>query len=148
VPHTELERIILNSAMVYSVRAHAGKDTRETWSEDQVREGFKDYDAMSVGCHGAPGKGRGDIGKGLRPEPPNLAEVSQQWSRAQLFWIIKNGIKMTGMPASGPTHQDEQIRNVMGFVRRLLQMSAEEFEAMEEQLGTSPEHGLEHHHDG
>ncbi|MGH6795126.1 MAG: c-type cytochrome [Methylocella sp.] len=141
-PPTELERIILSSAMRYAVRAHAGKDTRETWSDDQVRQGFKDYDTMCVVCHGAPGKERSDIGKSLRPEPPNLAEASQQWSSAELFWIVKNGIRMTGMPAFGPTHQDEQIRNFVGFVRRLPQMSAEEFEAMEEQLGTSPEHGL------
>ena len=41
----------------------------------------------------------------------------QEWSSAELFWIIKNGIKMTGMPAFGPTHQDEQIWNIVGFVR-------------------------------
>jgi mono/diheme cytochrome c family protein len=143
VPHSALERVILNSAMVYSVRVHAGKESREAWSEEQVRDGFKEYDAMCTVCHGAPGKERSDISKGLRPEPPNLAEVSKEWTNAQLFWIIKNGIKMTGMPAFGPTHKDEMIWNIVGFVRRLPQTSAQEYKAMEEQFGISPEYG--HH---
>jgi mono/diheme cytochrome c family protein len=145
-PHTELERVILNSTMRYSVRAHAGKELREAWSEDQVRKGFKDYDDMCIVCHGAPGKERSYINKGLRPGPPNLAETSERWSSAELFWIIKNGIKMTGMPAFGPTHQDEQIWNIVGFLRRLPQTSAQEFKAMEEQFGKSPEREQDHHH--
>ena len=64
---------------------------------------------MCVVCHGAPGKEPSYIRQGLRPEPPNLAESSKRWGGAELFWIIKNGIKMTGMPAFGPTHQDEEI---------------------------------------
>jgi mono/diheme cytochrome c family protein len=144
VPHSALERVILNSAMVYSVRAHAGKESREAWSDEQIRDGFKEYDAMCIVCHEAPGKERGDISKGLRPEPPNLADVSKEWTNAQLFWIIKNGIKMTGMPAFGPTHKDETIWNIVGFVRRLPQTSAQEYKAMEEQFGISPEYG--HHH--
>jgi mono/diheme cytochrome c family protein len=138
VPHTELERLILNSTMHYSVRAHAGEDSQKSWSDGQVREGFKEYNDMCIICHGAPGKERSKIGKGLRPEPPNLAETSRHWNNAQLFWIVKNGIKMTGMPAFGPTHQDEEIWNIVGFVRRLPQLSAEDFEAMETRLGTFP----------
>ncbi|PWB89080.1 cytochrome C class I protein [Methylocystis sp. MitZ-2018] len=146
VPHTELERVILNSTMRYSVRARAGKELREAWSEDQVRKGFKDYYDMCVVCHGAPGKERSYISKGLQPEPPNLAKTSDRWSSAELFWIIKNGVKMTGMPAFGPTHQDERIWNIVDFVRRLSQTSAQEFMAMEKQLGKSPEHEQDHQH--
>ena len=145
VPHTELERVILNSTMRHSVRAHAGKELREVWSEDQVRRGFEEYNAMCIVCHGAPGKERSYIRQGLQPEPPNLAESSERWSSAELFWIIKNGIKMTGMPAFGPTHQDEQIWNIVGFIRRLPQISAPEFKAMEERFGKSSQREQDHH---
>lgn len=121
-PHTALVRVILNWTMRNSVRVHAGNESPETWSEDQARKGFKDYDAMCVICHSAPGKERSYISKGLRPEPPNLAETSERWSSAELFWIIKNGVKMTAMPAFGPTHQDEQIWNIVAFIRRLPQL--------------------------
>ena len=60
-------------------------------------KGFKDYDEMCIVCHSAPGKERRPISKGMRPQPPNLAKASTQWTNAQLFWIIKNGVKMTGM---------------------------------------------------
>jgi mono/diheme cytochrome c family protein len=53
---------------------------------------------------------------------------------------------MTGMPAFGPTHQDERIWNIVDFVRRLSQTSAQEFMAMEKQLGKSPEHEQDHQH--
>lgn len=144
-PHTALERIILNSAMHYSVRAHAGKELRQSWRDDQIRNGFEDYDDMCVICHGAPGKKRGYIGKGLEPQPPKLAEAVEKWNSAELFWIIKNGVKMTGMPAFGPTHEDERIWNIVGFVRRLPRMSAQEFEAMERERGKSQEREHDHH---
>jgi len=55
-PHTDLERLILNTAMRNAVRARAGKELRRVWSEDQVRKGFQEYDEMCVVCHAAPGK--------------------------------------------------------------------------------------------
>jgi mono/diheme cytochrome c family protein len=146
-PHTDLERLILNTAMRNAVRARAGKELRRVWSEDQVRKGFQEYDEMCVVCHAAPGKKPSYIRQGLQPEPPNLAEASKQWSDAELFWIIKNGVKMTGMPAFQPTHQDEQIWDIVGFVRRLPQTSAEDFKAMEKQFGESSEREQRLHHE-
>ena len=143
-PHTELERVIFSSTMRHSVQARAGKESREVWSEDQVRSGFEEYDKMCIICHAAPGKEHSEIRKGLQPEPPNLAEAAKQWTAPELFWIIKNGVKMTGMPAFGPTHTDEKIWNIVGFVRRLPQTSAQEFKAMEERSANSSQQEPEH----
>ncbi len=110
-------------------------------------KGFKDYDEMCIICHSAPGKERKAISKGMRPEPPNLAETSKRWTTTQLFWIVKNGIKLTGMPAFGATHGDDEIWNIVGFVRLLPEMSADTFRAMEveyESAGRNEEQG--HHH--
>jgi hypothetical protein len=88
-PGTELERIFLNSTMRYFVRAHAGKDTR---NGARIRCGKASRTTMlcvsSATMH-------------LAKNAAILAKASRQWSSAQLFWIIKNGIKMTGMPAFG-----------------------------------------------
>jgi mono/diheme cytochrome c family protein len=147
VPDTAAEFEILHSIMQNSVRMHAGtEEERETWSEEEIRKGFKDYDEMCIICHSAPGKERRPISKGMRPQPPNLAETSKQWSSAQLFWIVKNGVKMTGMPAFGSTHTDEQIWNIVGFVRRLPQISPNEFRTMEAKYGSTGEHEEERHH--
>ena len=140
VPHTGFERLILSNAMLYSVRSHADQDVTRTWNEDQLREGFREYKEMCIYCHGAPGKDASDIGKGLRPEPPDLAKTSNRWNNAVLFWIIKNGIKMTGMPAFAPTHGDNAIWNIVGFVRRLPRLSAAEYEKMEQESRELHEH--------
>lgn len=58
---------------------------------------------MCATCHGAPGKDPGEIGLGLTPQPPRLEEeASLVWSAQEMFWIVKNDIRMTGMssPAS------------------------------------------------
>ena len=72
-------------------------------SEEEIREGFRFYNEACVYCHGAPGKDPTDIGKGIDPEPPYLPDVVARWSGGELFWIAKNGIRMTGMPAFGST---------------------------------------------
>ena len=141
VPHTALERTILATVMFYSVRSHAGSDVDKSWNEDQIRLGFEEYDAMCIHCHGAPGKEASEIGKGLRPAPPNLAETGQRWNNAELFWIVKNGIRMSGMPAFAPMHTDDTLWNIVGFVRDLPRLSAEDYRGMQQ-----PKEPHEHHH--
>ena len=48
------------------------------------------------------------------PRPPDLAKTAQDWSTGELFWIVKHGVKMTGMPAFGPTHSDERLWTIVG----------------------------------
>ena len=135
-PASGFEHLILHSTMVDSVRAHAGNEVRKEWSKEDVKDGFKEYDEMCIICHAAPGKERSKIGKGLEPQAPDLSKAEKGWTNAQLFWIVKNGIRMTGMPAFGRSHPDPVIWTIVGFVRRLPQISAQEYEAMEAQLRT------------
>ena len=81
--------------------------------------GINDYEAMCVGCHGAPGKSPGPIGLGLNPPAPDLQKSAQRMSPAELFWVTKHGIRMTGMPAWGATHDDSAIWPVVAFTSRL-----------------------------
>src|SRR5215471_7796221 len=91
VPETGFERMLLGNIMSFSVRTHAGPDVSKTWNHDQMHEGFQQYNEMCVYCHGAPGRDASEIGKGLRPPPPNLAEAARRWDNSELFWIVKNG---------------------------------------------------------
>ena len=66
-------------------------------------------------------------GQGLNPGPPPLEiEKVQKRTEAELFWIIKNGIRMTGMPAFGLNHSDEEIGDIVRFVRHLPKLTDEE----------------------
>src|SRR5688500_20399506 len=82
---------------------------------------------MCVASHGAPGVERGILGKGINPEPPALAVEAGEGSDSELFWIIKNGIKMAGMPAFGATHTDEQLWGILAFLRQLQDLSPQEY---------------------
>ena len=66
----------------------------------------------------------------MNPEPPNLAELPERPAPNELFWAIKNGIRMTGMPAWGKSHSDEAIWELVAFVEQLPGLSSAEYNTM------------------
>lgn len=102
-----------------------------------LADGAAHYVPMCAGCHLGPGAEDTEIRRGLYPQPPNLAQPSGHdgghdhsdlpQSAARQFWIIKHGIKMTGMPAWGTTHDDQAIWGLVAFLQKLPAMSPEEF---------------------
>lgn len=143
-PHSELTNAMLHTVMRYSVKAHANGIAAPPLDDPALIErGFGDYREMCQVCHGAPGVDPDEAGKGLMPRPPDLARTAGQWSDAELFWIIKNGVRMTGMPAWGPTHDDARLWSIVAFVRRLPSMSARDYRALGEKArgrDMHPEH--------
>ncbi len=69
-------------------------------------------------CHGSEGKGNGKLGKALNPRPRNFtcSDSMKHVSPGQMFWIIKNGSKGTGMVAHGKTLKDRQIWDVVKYI--------------------------------
>src|SRR3546814_20083354 len=63
----------------------------------------------------------------MRPKPPALAHAAQGWSLEEVNWIVDHGIKMSGMPAFGGTHEEATIWNIAAFVKALPEMSAEQY---------------------
>lgn len=146
-PHSALEDWLLHTTMEQSVRARAGSiGAPAPFTQQQVLAGSGDFNAMCVTCHGAPGRERGEVGKGLLPQPPALSRAADRWDREELFWIIKNGIRMTGMPAFGPTHSDEALWNIVAFVQTTRGMTPEQYRALVAQASQSRgahSHGME-----
>ena len=137
-PHAPLTAYVLSTTMDNSVRYHA-KDIRPPPLDDSqmVMEGFRHYREMCAGCHLAPGMESSEIRQGLTPEPPKLQEVAAEWRPAELFWLIQNGVKMSGMPAWGQTHSDAKIWDIVAFLEKLPQMSAEQYQEMGQTSGTA-----------
>ncbi len=98
-----------------------------------VETGFVRYNKMCAECHLAPGTGTSAIRAGLNPRPPVLARVVSHTPPAELFWIIKNGIKMTGMPAWGQTQDDASIWTIVAFLEKLHTMTPAEYRAMQKE---------------
>jgi mono/diheme cytochrome c family protein len=102
---------------------------------DLIRTGLIEYHEMCVVCHGAPGVPISPAGQGLNPSPPLLADESTRGEAGELFWITKNGIKMTGMPAFGVSHSDEEIWAIVAFMKRMGDLSPEEYQKMVVEAG-------------
>ena len=100
-----------------------------------VQEGFEHYHEMCTGCHLAPGMDSSEIREGLNPQPPILAKLVPHSSPARLFWVIKNGVKMTAMPAWGGSHTDQMIWAMVAFLEKLPTLTPEQYRAMEKQFG-------------
>jgi mono/diheme cytochrome c family protein len=95
-----------------------------------IVQGFVHYNEMCVSCHGAPGINPGEMAKGLYPKPPMFYKSNNMPDPDESFWIIKNGIKMTSMPAYGPTHTDQKIWAMTDFLlNKMNKMSPEEYQA-------------------
>jgi mono/diheme cytochrome c family protein len=104
-----------------------------------LRVGFDHYQEMCVTCHGAPGIEASEARVGLNPEPPLLTKVASKIPTREMFWVIKNGIKMTGMPAWGPTHSDDKIWAMVAFVKTLPDMSPKKYKMMQQRYASDAE---------
>lgn len=148
--HAPVVRWTLATVMENSVRDHAeGVRVPPLSDSTLLQSGLHHFGEMCVTCHGAPGVERSEIGKGLLPEPPELSRVVPQWTSAELFWIVKHGIKMSGMPAFGVTHDDRELWGIVAFLRRLPELSPQEYEALRqtmERAGGGGTHGHAHEH--
>lgn len=127
-PHSRLGEFFLRTVQVRSVARRAAAVPTHVVPTDIVPPGGAvAYREMCVSCHGAPGVVRSEIGAGMMPRPPDLSQAAPRWSDRELFWIVKHGIKLAGMPAFGPTHHDDELWDIVTFVRTLPTLSAREY---------------------
>jgi mono/diheme cytochrome c family protein len=116
-PHTSFTFWLTHETMIHSVRRQARSiEAPARFSGDQLVAGFCEYEAHCVACHGAAGVGRQQWVSGLEPSPPYLLDIHQQFSRKELFWVVKNGIKMTGMPSWKNEMSDQEIWSVVAWL--------------------------------
>jgi mono/diheme cytochrome c family protein/ketosteroid isomerase-like protein len=128
-PHSSLVFGVLDSARERSIEARVdGIQVPSLDDPDRVRRGAGNYDAMCAKCHLAPGMNPTELSAGLSPTPPNLAKDAPA-DAAEAFWIIKHGIKSTGMPAWGKHMEDQYIWDVVAFLRKQPSLSAEQYQA-------------------
>jgi len=137
-PHHPLTYRLLEFARERSiaVRASELKPPIDLRNPQRVRRGSGNYEAMCVGCHLSPEAADSEIRKGLYPVPPRLADKPEvardpQFGQARQFWIIKHGIKASGMPAwSRGGMEDDAIWDLVAFLQKLPEMSAADYRAL------------------
>jgi mono/diheme cytochrome c family protein len=95
-----------------------------------ARAHFADHCAI---CHGNDGRGETEIGQGLYPKAPNMREDdTQKLTDGELFYIIENGVKLTGMPAwgTGSPESEQDSWHLVHFIRHLPQLTEDELDEM------------------
>jgi len=117
---------ILQSVRDRSIRERS-RDLRPPNLNDPqlVLKGAGQYAAMCTGCHLVPGKENSEIREGMYPQPPNLSKLSVDPRDA--FWAIKHGIKMSGMPAWGASHDDATIWSMVAFLQKLPELTPQQY---------------------
>jgi cytochrome c553 len=116
-PHTSLTQWVTEQTMTHSIRSHAKHiEAPARFTAPQAARGLCEYRAHCVACHGAAGVPRQLWAGGMEPKPPYLLDATHRWRPRELFWIVKNGIKMTGMPSWRDEMSDAQIWDVVAWL--------------------------------
>lgn len=135
--HTAFGRWALDTTMHQSVERRAARITSPELTPAMLRAGAASYKTMCQHCHAGPGVSRATWAQGMLPRPPHLTEAATEWDANEIFWIVKNGVKMSGMPAFGESHDEPALWNIVAFVKALPAMPPEQYSA----LGQTGHHG-------
>jgi cytochrome c553 len=123
--HFAVTNALLTFGMRNSVKTHAlGIKAPQTYSDDQSTLGAAHFQSGCAYCHGAPGMPASPIAQSMLPPPPDLSKSEQDWRDRELFWIVKHGIKYTGMPAWVAEQRDDEVWAVVAFLKRLPTLDA------------------------
>jgi cytochrome c len=163
VPHWSITFDILEKARDQSISYHSKGIVALSLNDPKMEDaGFHHFRDTCRLCHGAPGIASSEFAQGLYPSPLDLAssDLHQEMNDSEIFWIIKNGLKMTGMPSFGVTHSDQEIWDIVAFIDRLSTLQPDQYKAIvkeadqrDEQHNESGEkaghgHGTHHQHGG
>jgi cytochrome c len=145
-----MEAFVARNARHMAIPGNARKTQNPVLDSPEIqreaRLHFADHCAI---CHGNDGSGDTPIGSGLYPKPPDLRKPeTQELSDGELFWIIENGVRFTGMPAfsnngnhdhAGGNHTNDDSWKLVHFIRHLPHLTVAERVEMEHYNPKGPE---------
>ena len=118
-----LHWVMQNSVRTYSMTI----ETPDLSNPGLVHRGAGHYETGCAPCHGSPAKPQDLSVAQASPPPPTLNHVNEKWRPKHLFWIVKHGIKFTGMPAWVALDRDDEIWSMVAFLREQPSLSAERY---------------------
>lgn len=139
--HSSFGRWAFDTTFHRSITARAADTEPPSNLAAMVEQGATEYKEMCQHCHGGVGVERDEWARGMRPRPPLLKERAAEWEPKEVFWLVKHGAKMTGMPAFGSTHEDETLWGIVAMVKELPAMTPDRYAALGEHPSTDASHG-------
>jgi cytochrome c553 len=129
--HWPVTAWLLHFAMRNSVETHAMPVEAPPLADPAlVERGAGHYETGCAPCHGAPGSPANRIPQNMLPEPPYLPAVVSEWSPEELFWIVKHGLKYTGMPAWPAQNRDDEVWAMTAFLLKSPDLSRRDYAAL------------------
>ncbi|MBK8908528.1 MAG: c-type cytochrome [Rhodospirillales bacterium] len=126
--HWAITSWFLHFSMRQSVETHAlGIEAPALDDPGMVLRGAGHYATGCAACHGAPGQPQSPVALAMTPPPPVLAETLHKWEPEELFWIVRNGVKMTAMPAWVAFGREDEVWAMVAFLLRLPDMEPAEY---------------------
>jgi mono/diheme cytochrome c family protein len=131
IPHTQPVFWLMTTVRERSIAVHATGVVVPPDLTDPKRlaTGAGQYAEMCSGCHLAPGMKRTEISRGLYPRASELRRGSRL-TPAEEFWVVKHGLKMSGMPAWGVSHDDELLWDLVAFLRKMPELTADQYQTL------------------
>lgn len=115
--HSSLEAKIMPVVLHASIARHASGDTNPiSVNEENLKAAVGTYKEFCARCHSTPGGDPSVYGQSFYPQAPQLLEGRPNYTDAQLFWLIKHGIRNTGMPAWGAMLSDDEIWQLVSLL--------------------------------
>jgi mono/diheme cytochrome c family protein len=137
--HWQLTYTLLETAMRYSVRRHARDIAEPPLADERMAlRGAACFRDNCVQCHGAPGVAQGAIGKSMQPVPDPLVSATRRWRPRELYWVTRNGIKMSGMPAWEFRLAEAELWDIVAFMQRLPDLNATQYAYWLQQAPAAP----------
>ena len=124
-----------------SIKQRAPKEVPVSLDDSAViQEGAKAFSQNSCAtCHGAPGVKWAKFSEGMRPYAADLKKTAKNRSAGEIFWIVKNGINMTGMPSFALLNvSDEDIWNIAAFIKNVANVSPDDYKSWTEPASPEP----------
>lgn len=130
-PHFQFVHTLIERGMQQSVRFHARDIAVPPATAGAVVRGGSVFRNHCEQCHGGPGVAMGVIGLSMQPVPGPLVDSARRWKAGELYWIVANGIKMSGMPAWRFHLSEGEIWDLVAFLGALPAITPAEYAAIE-----------------
>ncbi|PHR24250.1 MAG: cytochrome C [Hoeflea sp.] len=98
------------------LRAPSEEEVPDLTPPSLVDLGQGHYENACAFCHAMPGQSRAETALSMLPAPPHITEAVADWEPRHMFWIVKNGVKMSGMPAWPSQRRDDDVWAVVAFL--------------------------------
>lgn len=139
-PHPEGWAKLLHYGMRQSVAYHAKQAPPDEPldSPAMIARGAAQYAMTCENCHGAPGLGQSPVALSMRPEPPLIVDASTRLSDKELFFIVQNGVRYTGMPAWPVQDRPDEVWAMVAFLKAAPKLDAEAYVRLARAPATDP----------